>query len=376
MTSLADFLETRWQPYCMLSTIPCVYIMNEHDQNKANILFDGGCCILEIEVREDHMTISLEELMISRRKSDCNRSGNDYLQLLHLANNDFWSKKENYEGFSYRYVKFKVSDDLATIVALPAIRCTDEDVSATHWLSESEFGRSNILASMISMEELLAEHRIRLFFSKILQEQNISQKAIRHDEEEYKEISGLSIYSGRILVADFAYICLHISQTTSPIFDRFVQRLWYEYILPRVLEKIEVKSFPPSRFDCPELSEFKIKLATITLLGRDDARTWYMDKLQLSVCALNGQPIEHYTRRLEEFRLLPVKSTFSSVHVRDVGNMPVKNIVLIMINNLRKKQFTYFDAIMYTGIINSLFAFERGLIIHAFISDVCRVLVD
>lgn len=404
---LEQFLNDRWDRFAntlrfeprdddLTRGLQIIHYM-ENDK-LAHIMLDDNCCLLHVhETGENRLTISLEELMLARKKEDCPRKGKDYLRILRIMNDEFWSVRTNYVGYPYTHVTFQIDIDASHIVGLERFVCTDLMIDQTNALYQymlsmeaknSAENRTINLASFVDMEELRRNYLVKDFMERALMKYDLHEQAVRGTER--KEISGLSIRSGRVLVSDLAYVCLRITYE-SPSVDRFVQRMWFEILLPAILSHNEITralhitaSHPFSTQRIVDAA--RIRLSVITPLSRDDAKTWYMADLGLSICSLAGHDESYYIDSLNRFRDSTIDEVRRTGGGQAFGCLPERATIKFIVNffvvkHLRtecgtgRNCFSYFDAMVYSEIESTFKQHDQGKIYDAFSYNVCRVLL-
>jgi len=393
-----------------------------------HIVLDDSCCLIEIAVSSRSniykVKVSLEDLMFQKKKELCPRSGNQYLSIINDLNDHVFSHKETYEfdddEGNILEVTFKVNSDAATIQGLPKMYVTPAAYRRTKWIAnggsfrtlditeeqlqektrykttERELpsaaytteerperdrsepvivARQLRLQDVIRMDELRMKHELHLFFENVLKHSNPN------------------IYDGSILVSDLAAFVLRKRTTFGDVtmqeyLKQLITRMWYTYVVTNenstlsqlAIEEEHVRDDTDGYY----VPGIILVLAILSLLARDDCKTWYMDKLGIQICSssTSSDDVDPCAKvrgfqetQIGDLNIGTAADTDFQTHVQTLTN--VKDTIRAIVGRSRRtadRLFTFYDAYVYL-IIETAYYISLESESELFILNVCKTLI-
>jgi hypothetical protein len=406
----------------------------KHRSNFLELTLDENCCIITIDVDKDedehtyNVTIVLGDLMYTKSKTKCPRSGNQYLSIINDLNENLFSKIETYgvgdnDGIN---VTFTVGVDAATIPGIPNLYIHDTTFRRTEWIANGGSFRTididddYILQRQIDAYTEATRAKTRFDTSIIDREEDLPVRVRDHHSDSPRRRAGCDtlrlrdvvdmsavrtkpewylffehvlkhewpeIYDGSINVSRLASLLVGDERSTSMAAStihsqiiRLIAHFWYTYVVTNE-NSVSGGGGVVVGDNTHYIPGVYLSLSTLTLLTRDDCKTWYMDKLGLETCSPpdSGATLNP-CEQIQEFQgkeivnLKIIGTVDFKRHVRSLTN--VRDTMVAIIDRSKRtadRLFTFYDAYVYFLIAK---AFETSLEDrHVFTNDVCRKLL-
>lgn len=341
---------------------------------------DLACCELKLEVsadiNEDYIIrIYLDRLRISRSQG-CRR-GNEYLEAIRYMLDHFFIRSNPiFSSMPIRRMYFEVETDIASIAGgMEPLNITNHMYEITTTISKRQTVNGLDFQEM-TLSDLLHLHPEY----RVGQESDFWSYVVR--------VRLPDAYQGDIRLSRLAGIVLENVTALEPIVYKLLCQFWFHQILPLIDPRPKVHEDPPDDEKEEEEEEdadevrmeiaFEpIHLGMLTLLTRDDCKTWYMHHLDLSVCNQRGpmdsKKLDSMVRRYQEkpfCELLPkpFKSFFQHI------TSPTKQVLLDCVTNMRKRRRLTFFEYMQLYLIDPKHNGRFGSKFDDYFANVCREL--
>lgn len=320
--------------------------------SEIKIDLDDKCC--ELVVRADKnlneeyvIEICLEYLRIHR--SEGCRSGNEYLEAINVLLDGFFVTLTSLlKPLPIRRVFFKVKLDVASIPGFSSTRFSDSMLEETKDVDLD-----------ITLSELIGSKRLTVFQNPDVVD--FYEKVLRLDFP--------SIYHGSIRVSELAHLIYTWSRSgeAANVVRNLLCKLWYDEIFPSITTRVETDeqdSFSTIYFS-------PINLGLVTLLTRDDAKTWYMNKLHLSLCdnTYGVRSSNEFETKIRAHQNTPI-TDFVKPRQKYFPNetRTVREVLFDIMTRLRaNRRMTYYDAFVYQ-MIND----KKYDDLNSYFENVCR----
>lgn len=400
MERLHTFLTENIPTFRLPSVPDLVFELKQNEEYDTNdhffMYFDDRCVAIAVQfiylesVSKYMVEINLVSLRYSKRDRPCGRSGNQYLAIIDFVNEHFFSNRDNFDGKVCRVI-FYVGIDASHIPGLRNFVVTKRMVEQTEWIRDQKAATPKNPLPSASFQEMLSPSRER--DHDVTNVGRVKLKdAIRNFGELKRTPLLLTLFNdmlssaystienGEIYIHALARLVLdkfHMPLLHQNSLDKYIIRLWFEFILPRLTTYYPQTFIDNDEFDT--LYSSPLKLRYLTLLGRDDCKTWYMDKLKLNMCGLRGLPREYYAQHVRDIQQMTFKQAVGMLERTDIFIPPrykdvtIKEYVIILSNKSRTRQFDFLDELMY-DIVEQVaqIKFENDV----FTSQFCRVLIQ
>lgn len=338
--------------------------VNEHDL---------ACCELQLEVSADIneeyiVRICLDRLRISRSQG-CRR-GNEYLEAIRYMLDHFFVRSNPiFSSMPIRRMYFEVETDIASIGGgIEALNITNHMYELTKSISKRENFQE------MSLSDLFHKHP----------EFRMHQNEDLNDFWSYVVRVRLpDVYQGDIRISRLAGIVLENLTALEPIVYKLLCKFWFHQILPLIdpRPKVRKDSSDDEEEDADEvrmeIAFEPIHLGMLTLLTRDDCKTWYMHHLDLSVCNQKGPvdstKLDSKVRRYQEkpfFEFVPKSFKKFFRHITS----PTKQVLIECVTNLRKRKRLTFFEYMQLYLIDPKHNGRFGSKFDDYFANVCREL--
>jgi hypothetical protein len=401
-----------------------------------HVVLDEYCCVLQVGVsrrsKSFKVVISLEDLMFQKNKESCPRSGNQYLAIINELNERVFSHEQTYglyeDGEHTLDVTFKVRTDAATIPGLREMYVTPAAFRRTKWIANGgSFQTLDITEKQLQEQtttryktterempsaayappderperdrsEPIARHRpttttttTTLRLRDVIQIDKLRSKDELHlFFENVLKHSNPDIYDGSILVSDLADFVIGKrlpawDVTMQSYVRQLIARMWYTYVVTNENSKSSSTAAEEAARDDVEgynVPEIILVLAILSLLARDDCKTWYMDKLGIQICATETV-VDNPCAKVREFQETQIgdlnigvaADTDFKTHVQTLTN--VKDTIRAIVSRSRRtadRLFTFFDAYVYL-IIETAYYTSLESESESFTQNVCKTLI-
>lgn len=383
------------------------------DRSEIELVLDDGCCIVGIVVSKRHLhkvVIDLKEVMMFRKsKASCSRSGKQYLAVVHEMNTNVFSKKETY-GVDRVDVTFKVSGDSATIPGLPRMHVAGPTVRRTQWIANGGSFRSiDITEDQIATQTRYSakEHRPTMSSSYVDEAETArdrSEPSPRRSSIRLQDVVDMGelrarqelffervlrhthpdIYDGSIDISKLATYILRqepFKVSLGRYIKKLITRIWFTHI---VTNENSCSSDPATTDDDGLIiTEVHLVLSILTLLKRDDCKTWYMAELDLEICSDKAAGIDpcEYVRAFQQTQVRDLELGEDAdvdfrTHVEALAS--VKEAIREIVDHSRRtaeRLFTFYDAYVYL-IIETAYYMSLDTMSEAFTENICRKLIQ
>ena len=328
----------------------------QEDGNVLNIRMDiddrhHACCELSVHFLHGNVIrVVLEELRISRSVG-CRR-GNDYLEAINYTLEHYFTSLQG------QRVYFEVQYDISSMKALSDVEITTSMKMVTTLISKGE-AMEYLNGTTRDFYGLKLADLIRMRLVRDpLQDTDLVDFWNYVMRQDYPKI-----YDGSIRVSELASIALRELLSvdfTDPepvegtyycpwIVHQLLKKYWYGDVLPSLMfgARIEI---PRGRPLPPKVIKYEIiDLGLVTLLSREDFKTWYMARLNLSLCDKSGQGLPNASE-LQEAVVRLQSEPFVQVVPRVFRKyfhtiLSTKHTVLQCMQNFRaRKHLTFYEA--------------------------------
>lgn len=334
---------------------------NEMEINLDVDATDRACCEITMTVdtdfNEDYtIKISLQKLRISR--SEGCRSGNEYLGAIReMLEHFFTHSNPLFASMPIRRMYFEVEEDVSSIRGVEPVHITNFMYDTTVEISR---GNGNFYNPKLS--ELLQDRDVADFWSYVVR-----------DTFDVRELANI-VLTNRMGLEEFVY--------------RLLCKFWYHDVLPQIVEpsliprgKISTNDDDDSDdpgFIHSQIDLGRINLGLITLLSREDFKTWYMARLNLSLCDERGlvdaSELEAAVRRFQSEPFVNAVPDSFRRYFEHAPSLTTKDVVLQCMGNLRaRKRLSYFEALqMYMIDFKHNHHFDA---LKPYFTNVCRNLI-
>ncbi len=305
----------------------------EIENSEIKIDLDEQCCELAVRanknLNEEYVIEICLEFLCIHRTTGC-RAGNEYLDAINVLLDEFFTTSvKRLDPVPIRRVFFKVELDAATIQGFQDVHFTESMLQAT----------KNVELDL-TLSELIGTKR--LTFSRQPDIVKFFTKVIRVDFP--------SIYQGSIRVNELAKLIYSWSRKKSDdnIVHSLLCKVWYNEILPNIDDVVTEEEDT----EYYAIHFVPINLGLVTLLTRDDAKTWYMNKLHLNLCdntlgVRASDELDSKVRTYQNTRFVDLFKLEEKIYLED-ETRTVREVLLDMMTRLRaNKKMTYFDAFLY-----------------------------
>lgn len=330
----------------------------QEDGNVLNIRMDiddrhHACCELSVHFLPKHVIqLVLDELRLSRSVG-CRR-GNDYLEAINYTLEHFFTSLPG------KRVYFEVRNDISSMKALSDVEITTSMEMVTTLISRGEsleyLDGSTREFYGLTMTDLIRTRLVR----DPLRDADLVDFWKYVMRQDYPKM-----YDGSIRVSQLASIVLENVGSTdfadpdpdegtfycSWIVHNLLKKYWYGDVLPHLMFGARIEK-PRGRMMASKVLMYEIiDLGLVTLLSREDFKTWYMAHLNLSLCDRSGQGLSNASELQESVARLQSEPFIQVVprvfrkyfHTIDVTT---KDRVLECMQNLRaRKRLTFYEAL-------------------------------
>ena len=383
------------------------------DQSKIDLVLDDGCCLIDIVVSKRKLykvVIDLKDVMFSKSKASCPRSGKHYLAVVNELNVNVFSKHDTYM-LDRVDVTFKVSGDSAILPGLPRMHVAGPTVRRTQWIANGgSFRTINITEDQIATQTRYSstkEHMTSSYVDEAETVRDRSEPSPRRPSVRLKDVVDMDalrasqelffervlrhthpdIYEGSIGISDLAKYLLRqqgFKVSLGRYIKKMIARIWYTYIVTNE-NSCSVTDPIPSTDDDNDLNitEVHLVLSILTLLKRDDCKTWYMAELGLEICSNKAEGIdlceqvrEFQQKRVGDLELGADADVDFRAHIDAHTN--VKEAICDIVDHSRRtaeRLFTFYDAYVYL-IIETAYYMSFDIASEAFTENVCRKLIQ
>ncbi len=313
-----------------------------------------ACCELTLDIESDindpskyTIHIVLDRLRISR--SEGCRSGNEYLHAVRYLIDEFFKRSNPvFEDMPIQRMVFQVDDDVASLFVIEPLNITKYMYDVTSKIANMEVVNGLDFHSM-KLSELFSgynpgqERDVSDFWSYVIRED------LPH------------VYDGSVRVSRLASMVLRGVPGFERVPYELLCKVWYHHILPLAIgrkkdhmprgilsQAYKDEHDDPNDPDYIKLDyEYPIELGVVTLLSRDDFKTWYMHHLDLSVCdgfgPIDSEKMDEKVRKVQETPFVDICPPQFQKYFRTIRT-PVKGIVLQCMTNMRvHKRLTYYE---------------------------------
>jgi hypothetical protein len=346
-----------------------------------------ACCELTVYTStsddvDDAYTILIVLSMLRISRSDGCRSGNEYLRAVRdMIDHFFIRSNPVFEDIPIRRMSFKVEDDMSTLTVIEPLHITTYMYDTTTKISNMEVVNGLDFHSM-KLSELLHTQPGYTFG----QDRDVSDfwsYVIREDLPD--------VYQGSVRVSRLAGMVLHGVAGFERVSYQLFCKIWFHHILPLVIGR--KKHTPRGKLskqyndahddpDDPDYIKFNyeytVELGVITLLSRDDFKTWYMHHLNLSVCddsfgPIDSKEMDDEVRAVQETPFVDIVPTQFKKYFGTMRT-PTKQVVLQCMTNMRvHKRLTYYEYLQLS-MVKSKYNTELTNKLTGYLRSVCREL--